>query len=77
MAILHSRFRRCIFSKRMPYTGGMTADGPGDSSSAGSGLKNGLFWRPSELNWKFLAWEFKEDGKAADADTGFKDTLHA
>ncbi|CAI9631091.1 unnamed protein product [Alternaria burnsii] len=77
MAILHSRFRRCIFSKRMPYTGGMTADGPGDSSSAGSGLKNGLFWRPSELNWKFLAWEFKEEGKAADADTGFKDTLHA
>jgi tRNA-specific adenosine deaminase 3 len=77
MAILHSRFRRCVFGKRMPHTGGMTADGPGDSSSTGSGLKNGLFWRPSELNWKFLAWEFKEDGKSPDAETGFKDTLHA
>jgi tRNA-specific adenosine deaminase 3 len=77
MAILHSRFRRCIFGKRMPYTGGMTSDGLGDSSSAGSGLKNGLFWRPSELNWKFLAWEFKEEGKAPDAETNFKDTLHA
>jgi tRNA-specific adenosine deaminase 3 len=77
MAILHSRFRRCIFGKRMPYTGGMTSDGPGDSSSAGSGLKNGLFWRPSELNWKFLAWEFKEEGKAVDAEVRFKDTLHA
>lgn len=77
MAILHSRFRRCIFAKRMPHTGGMTSDGPGDSSSTGTGLKNGLFWRPSELNWKFLAWEFKEDGKSADAETGFKDTLHA
>ncbi|KAF1938364.1 cytidine deaminase-like protein [Clathrospora elynae] len=77
MAILHSRFRRCIFGKRMPHTGGMTSDGVGDSSSTGTGLKNGLFWRPSELNWKFLAWEFKEDGKAAEAETGFKETLHA
>ncbi|KAI4608391.1 hypothetical protein J4E83_009196 [Alternaria metachromatica] len=77
MAILHSRFRRCIFGKRMPHTGGITADGPGDSSSAGSGLKKGLFWRPSELNWKFLAWEFNEEGKTADADSCFKETLHA
>ncbi|RMZ67288.1 hypothetical protein GMOD_00001192 [Pyrenophora seminiperda CCB06] len=77
MAILHSRFRRCVFAKRMPHTGGMTADGLGDSSSSGSGLKNGLFWRPSELNWKFLAWEFKEDGQSEDAETGFNDALHA
>ncbi|CAE7195038.1 hypothetical protein CFE70_007502 [Pyrenophora teres f. teres 0-1] len=77
MAILHSRFRRCIFGKRMPHTGGMTADGLGDSSPSGSGLKNGLFWRPSELNWKFLAWEFKEDGQSEDSESGFNDTLHA
>jgi tRNA-specific adenosine deaminase 3 len=62
MAILHSRFRRCIFSTRMPHTGGMTSDGV-DSNSPSGGLKHGLFWRPSELNWKFLAWEFKEEGK--------------
>ena len=76
MAILHSRFRRCIFAQRMPFTGGMTSDGSGGSSSTGSGLKNGLFWRPSELNWKFLAWEFVEEGKDAAPGVGFKDTLH-
>lgn len=63
MAILHSRFKRCIFTERMPGTGGMTADGIGNLPS--DGLKQGLFWRPSELNWKFLAWEFKEDEKEA------------
>ncbi|KAL5116703.1 hypothetical protein ACEQ8H_005452 [Pleosporales sp. CAS-2024a] len=60
MAILHSRFRRCIFSTRMTRTGGMTSDGT-DSMPMSGGLKHGLFWRPSELNWKFLAWEFKDD----------------
>lgn len=59
MAILHSRFRRCIFIKRMPLTGGMTSDG-----SDVDCLKHGLFWRPSELNWKFLAWEFIENKSA-------------
>ncbi|KAF2755161.1 cytidine deaminase-like protein [Pseudovirgaria hyperparasitica] len=47
MAILHSRFRRIVFQRRMPLTGGMIAD---------SGLKYGIFWRPAELNWKMLAW---------------------
>lgn len=75
MAILHSRFKRCVFTKRMPHTGGMTSDGNDDSSPSGTGLKHGLFWRPSELNWKFLAWEYQEDGKDTKAGTGFKDTL--
>lgn len=75
MAILHSRFRRCIFTTRMAHTGGMTADGAGDSSPSGTGLKHGLFWRPSELNWKFLAWEFKEDNQDALCMPTFKDTL--
>ncbi|KAH7355925.1 hypothetical protein BKA66DRAFT_474442 [Pyrenochaeta sp. MPI-SDFR-AT-0127] len=75
MAILHSRFRRCIFEKRMPHTGGMTADDARDSSPKGSGLKHGLFWRPSELNWKFLAWEFNEDAKVAHAGTTLNETL--
>lgn len=74
MAILHSRFRRCVFAKRMPHTGGMTSDDAGDSTE--SGLKHGLFWRPSELNWKFLAWEFNEEGNAADAGTNIKQTLN-
>ncbi|THW18797.1 cytidine deaminase-like protein [Aureobasidium pullulans] len=51
MAILHSRFARCVFGIRMPKTGALTADG--------GGLGYGLFWRP-ELNWKFLCWEWKE-----------------
>ncbi|KAF2818534.1 hypothetical protein CC86DRAFT_364169 [Ophiobolus disseminans] len=75
MAILHSRFRRCIFSTRMPYTGGMTSDGVDESPMPG-GLKNGLFWRPSELNWKFLAWEFKEDDKDQKEIPRFNTLLH-
>ncbi|KAK3077968.1 hypothetical protein LTS18_008787 [Coniosporium uncinatum] len=51
MAILHSRFARCIFGQRMASTGAMMAD---------SGLGYGLFWRP-ELNWKFLCWRWQED----------------
>jgi len=75
MAILHSRFRRYIFTTRMAHTGGMTSDGAGDSSPSGTGLKHGLFWRPSELNWKFLAWEFKEDSMDPSSMPNFKDTL--
>jgi tRNA-specific adenosine deaminase 3 len=75
MAILHSRFRRCIFSTRMPYTGGMTSDA-GDALVHDGGLKHGLFWRPSELNWKFLAWEFKEDGKDGDKCVKLDELMH-
>lgn len=49
MAILHSRFRRCVIGKRVVTTGGLTSD---------SGLQHGIFWRPTELNWKMLAWEW-------------------
>jgi tRNA-specific adenosine deaminase 3 len=74
MAILHSRFRRCIFEKRMPLTGGMTADAVGTPANPGKGLQHGMFWRPSELNWKFLAWEWQSNEKKTDAS--IKDTLH-
>ncbi|TQS35729.1 hypothetical protein Golomagni_03843 [Golovinomyces magnicellulatus] len=47
MAMVHSRFRRVVFETRMPYTGGLTADGM---------LGYGLFWR-KELNWTMLAWQ--------------------
>lgn len=50
MAILHSRFARCVFGQRMPKTGAFCAD---------DGLGYGLFWRP-ELNWKLLCWEVPE-----------------
>lgn len=53
MAVLHSRFARCIFGKRMPLTGGMTADA--------EGLGHGIFWRPSELNWKLPCWEWDNE----------------
>lgn len=75
MAILHSRFRRCVFGKRMPSTGGMTADvAASDGTSPGKGLQHGIFWRPSELNWKFLAWECPDAGKAS---AGVEDSVHA
>ena len=76
MAILHSRFRRCIFAKRMPLTGGMTSDKIGPPTSPEGGLNHGLFWRPSELNWKFLAWEFCEEGAEEDENSKLINNLH-
>ncbi|KAF1994151.1 cytidine deaminase-like protein [Amniculicola lignicola CBS 123094] len=85
MAILHSRFRRCVFAKRMPLTGGLTADDAAKrierGTKEGNGLGHGIFWRPSELNWKFLAWEWEDSaqkGKAKDGmDSRIIDTLQA
>ncbi|KAH8803123.1 cytidine deaminase-like protein [Xylogone sp. PMI_703] len=48
MAIVHSRFGRVIFERRMPNTGGLSADNK---------LGHGLFWR-KELNWTLLAWQW-------------------
>jgi tRNA-specific adenosine deaminase 3 len=38
------------------------------------GLGHGIFWRPSELNWKFLAWEWVDEEK--DDGEGIRDTMH-
>lgn len=48
MAIVHSRFGRIVFERRMSETGGLCAD---------SLLGHGLFWR-KELNWTLLAWQY-------------------
>lgn len=66
MAIVHSRFGRVVFGRRMPRTGGLCADGE---------LGHGLFWR-KELNWMLLAWQWDDDGEDPTARTG-EDDLHA
>ncbi|KAK5153547.1 hypothetical protein LTR04_006178 [Oleoguttula sp. CCFEE 6159] len=69
MAILHSRFGRCVFGKRMCRTGGLTAD---------DGLSYGMFWRP-ELNWKFLCWEWVGEGvedKGSEMTDGVGEDVH-
>lgn len=73
MAILHSRFKRCIIAERMPLTGGMTADTIGNTANPNKGLQHGIFWRPNDLNWKFLAWECPGKG---DSIASVMDTLH-
>lgn len=49
MAIVHSRFGKAVFEKRMLRTGGLCADE--------GGLGHGLWWR-KELNWTMLAWQW-------------------
>jgi len=48
MAIVHSRFGKVVFARRMQQTGGLCADGD---------LGHGLFWR-KELNWTMLGWQW-------------------
>ena len=60
MAILHSRFEKVVFNRRMSASGGLTAESSDEGSSA-RGLGYGLFWLP-QLNWKLLAWEWIEEG---------------
>ncbi|KAF1982165.1 cytidine deaminase-like protein [Aulographum hederae CBS 113979] len=57
MAVLHSRFSRCLFGRKMPRTGAWMAE---------SGLGYGLFWRP-ELNWKLLCWQWDDGEEKVDA----------
>ena len=53
MAMIHSRFRTCIFEKRMPGSGALSArDSP-------TSLGYGLFWR-RELNWRVMTFHYQE-----------------
>ena len=65
MAIVHSRFGRVVFDRRMPHTGGLTAEKEGQNQ----GLGHGLFWR-KKLNWTMLAWELARAEDDVDASVG-------
>jgi tRNA-specific adenosine deaminase 3 len=71
MAILHSRFERVVFGKRMRKTGGLSSEG----REGGHSLEYGLFWRP-ELNWKMLAWEWIAD-KDEGSEVEVAENIHA
>ena len=65
MAILHSRFDKVVFGRRMVRTGGLTADREG-------GLGYGLSWLEG-LNWRLLAWEWvsgEDEGKVEEMEVG-------
>jgi hypothetical protein len=66
MAMIHSRFRACIFVRRMPGTGGLCAD------KDDGGLGYGLFWR-RELNWRVLTFEYS--GKRDRESTGHEEKV--
>lgn len=68
MAILHSRFSRVVFEKRMPNTGALCAE---DTS-----LGHGLFWR-EQLNWKFLAWQWQPSSPSEEEGGICEDDFHA
>jgi tRNA-specific adenosine deaminase 3 len=59
MAMLHSRFRTCIFARPMHASGALTADA--------DGLGYGLFWR-RELNWRVTTFEYLPDVDGVEAE---------
>ena len=77
MAINHSRFGRVVFGQRMPRTGGLAADVLGDDNAssmaeAASGPRYGLWWC-SQLNWKFLTWQWVDEDPAPEIDISSTD----
>lgn len=66
MAMIHSRFRACIFARRMPGSGGLSAE-PGKNR-----LGYGLFWR-RELNWRVMTFQHME-AASLEGDQGRMDT---
>lgn len=68
MAMVHSRFRACIFERRMPDSGAIFAEKvryeqrPGETKDS---LGYGLFWR-KELNWRVLAFQYFPSGASTD-----------
>lgn len=61
MAMVHSRFRACIFQRRMARTGALCAE------KDYAGLGYGLFWR-KELNWRALTFQYLPSNLALGKD---------
>ncbi|KIW99414.1 uncharacterized protein Z518_11402 [Rhinocladiella mackenziei CBS 650.93] len=53
MAMIHSRFRACVFARRMPASGGLCAEAGGQKPGYG------LFWR-RELNWRVMTFQHNQ-----------------
>lgn len=68
MAMVHSRFRGCIFVNQMACSGALSA------RTHQSLLGYGLFWR-RELNWRVLTFRYKYHSH--DRDSVLKDMFHA
>ena len=66
MAMVHSRFRACVFTTRMVNSGALCA------RTSQSLLGYGLFWR-RELNWRVLTFRYSSEGR----DAVLKDMFHA
>ncbi|KHJ33160.1 putative cytidine deaminase-like protein [Erysiphe necator] len=62
MAMIHSRFTRVVFERRMHNTGALTAEGL---------LGYGLFWR-KELNWTMLAWQWNTNKNTGNSTSNIK-----
>ncbi|OAL36507.1 hypothetical protein AYO20_04123 [Fonsecaea nubica] len=67
MAMIHSRFRVCVFARKMPGSGGLCSE-PG-----GNRLAYGLFWR-RELNWRVMTFQHTQaaavEGEEGPTDKG-------
>ena len=77
MAINHSRFGRVVFGQRMPRTGGLAADVVGDENASSMAEADsrpcyGLWWC-SQLNWKFLTWQWVDEDPPPETDVSHTD----
>ena len=70
MAMVHSRFRACVFRTKLPGTGGISAE------TDDGGLGYGLFWR-KELNWRLMAFQYTGDLVRGSADDATTQVFHA
>jgi tRNA-specific adenosine deaminase 3 len=70
MAMIHSRFRACIFMKSMPGTGALCAE------THDGCLGYGLFWR-KQLNWRVMTFQFHQLGPELASVKSDSEIFHA